>query len=563
MSASAIDEIEDRLRDLTEALREAGCIEAAQPLESFGREFTDPTRVRPSVNAIRARLQYWREHPEELPESARIMLAANRLEDVCREALAAGVIAVAPPTLGAKARRKLAVAVVTLLCGTLSMLIPVGLIRAGFDPDDWNKERKLSPRKVPRGEEDSIGLKALAGALRPEAVGRIEFAPLDACRARSRNGARCAQTSPRLWAEGRLPTYEIKLPHQTYGLLFSISSARMLNGVGVANLLTAATDETPEGHYEIPLTVTYYGYTPRSCELIDRVQDRCPGPSRGPGERHPGVGAPTVVVDVVPGDPSQRLGEKRRAQAEAAERRRKAEERAKQIGSALSQIDDLIAQTRKLVAQKRWEQVSERVQKLGTLFQPLDSMSLTQGESEALPADIADVRARFELLRDRLDDFEDQVFERTFTSVAAESNRKVAEESLLLRLGAQFHISKEYVERIYTSRADEIERRLKARAQAHLDRLRAEQTALEARCGPMPPAAWTAVESYVKSMYAEASVEVSLGECMTARLTERECWVIHCDFVLKREVAVELPKVVSKREADFHFTHQRIVGHRP
>jgi hypothetical protein len=562
MSTSAIDEIEDRLRDLSEALREGGCIEAAQALESLGRDFTDPTRVRPSVNAIRARLEHWRARPEELPESAKIIFAANRLEDVCREALAAGVIAVAPQTLGAKLRRQLRVALVTLLCGALSLLIPVAMIRAGFDPDDWNKERKLTLHRVPRGEEDSIGVSALASAVRPDAVRGIEFAPLDGCRGRSRSGARCAQTSPRLWAEGRLPTYEIKLPHQTYGLLFSISSPRMVNGVGTANLLTAATDETPEGHYEIPLTATYHGYTLRACEWLDRIQDRCPSPRKGLGERHPGVRAPIVVVDVVAGDPSQRLGEKRRAQAEDSERRRKAEERVQQIGAALSQIDDLISQTRTLVAQKRWEQVNERVQKLGTLFQPLDSISLTQGDSEAIPAGIADVRARFESLRDRQGEFEDQVFERTFAAVAAESNRKVAEESLFLRLGGQFHISKEYVERIYTSRADEIERRLTARTKARLDRLTAEQEALERRCGPMPPSAWSAVESYVKAIHAEPSVEVSLGECMTPRLTERECWVIHCDFVIKREVAVELPKVVTKREADFRFLHGTIAGHR-
>jgi hypothetical protein len=563
MSTSAIDEIEDRLRDLTEALREGGCLEPAQALEVLGRDFTDPRRVRPSVNAIRARLEHWRERPDELPESAKIMLAANRLEDVCRDALAAGVIAVAPPTLGAKLRRKLIIVGITLLVGALSLLVPVMLLRAGFDPDDWHKERKLRARRVPRGEEDSIGVAALASALRPDAVRGIEFAPLDGCRGRGGGGVRCAQTSPRLWAEGRLPTHEIKLPHQTYGLLFSFSSPQLVNGVGMVNLLIAATYETPEGHYEIPLTATYHGYTPRTCEWLDRVQDRCPSPSKGPGERHPGIAAPTVVVEVVPGDPSQQLGEKRRAQAEDNERRRKAAERAQQIGAALSQIDDLISQTRKLAAQKRWEKVSERVQKLGSLFQPLDSISLTQGETDALPAEIADVRARFASLRDRLEDFEDQVFERTFAAVAAESNRKVAEESLLLRLGGQFRISKEYVERIYTSRADEIERRLKAHAQAHLDRLKAEQEALERRCGPMPPSGWAAIESYVRANHAEPSVEVSLGECMTPRLTERECWVIRCEFALEREVAVELPKVVTKHEADFRFAHGRVAGHHP
>src|SRR5438552_8032700 len=110
MSSRAIDEIEDRLADLIEALREAGAPEIAAMLERHARDFTVPTRVRRSVNAIRAQLEAWRADASELPDSPKVMLAANRLEDECRGALAAGVVVAAAPTLAAQSRRKPAIA---------------------------------------------------------------------------------------------------------------------------------------------------------------------------------------------------------------------------------------------------------------------------------------------------------------------------------------------------------------------------------------------------------------------------------------------------------------------
>lgn len=562
MSDSVIDEVEERLRDLTNVLIEAGCDAQARSIGDHSRDFTVQTRVRRSVNAIRSQLAHWRQHPEELPDSPKIMLAANRLEDVCRDALAAGFISSAALTFGAQVRRKVTIAGVTLLCGAVAILIPLGMVRAGFDPSDWNRERKLPTRRLPRGEEDSVRIFALERALLPEAVRGVEFYLAGRCSQRLPGDARCAQAPERLWAEGRLPTFELKLPHQTYGLLVAFSNAAAPRGFGAANLLLAASDETPEGHYEIPLMATYAGYTPQACEVLMRIQDSCPGPRRGKGERHADVRVPLVVVDVVRGDPSRRLGEKRRAQAEAEEMRRRVEQRAAQISAALSEIDRLVKETATLVAQKRWEQVRERVRKLATLFQPLEGDALAHDESESLPAEVTEVRARFELLRDKLDAFEARVFERTFNVVSAENNRRVPEERLLLQLATQFGVSKEYVEAIYTDRADEIERRLKARAQSHLDALRSEQEARERRCGPLPVEGWDAVKRYVKRELAEPNVEITLGECMTPRLTQQDCWVMHCDYAHKREVSVERPPIVTKHQADFFFVNGRITRSR-
>src|SRR6185295_18625572 len=143
MSSAAIDEIEDRLHDLTEALRQVGAPEIARPLEEQGSAFTNPLLVRRAVHQISAQLEHWRMHPEELPDTPKVMLAANRLEDACREALAQGVIDAAPPSTGAQVRRKLAIALGTLIAATIALLVPLVMVHFGVDFADLGHERKM------------------------------------------------------------------------------------------------------------------------------------------------------------------------------------------------------------------------------------------------------------------------------------------------------------------------------------------------------------------------------------------------------------------------------------
>ena len=563
MSSRAIDEIEERLQDLGDALREAGSPEIAEQLERHAADFNEPTRVRRSVNTLRAQLERWRQQQSdaELPETAKVLLASNRLEDACRNALAAGVIAAAPASFAAQSRRKLAIALVTLLCGGFALLIPIALVEAGIDFSDLGKGRRLAPVRLPRGEEDHLPISALAEALRPQAVTSVGFEPLGGCKLPLPEGSTCSEAPPRLWAEGRLPTYEIKLRHQAYGLLFSIANARLEAGrLAEGKLLLAATDDTPDGHYEIPITAMYGGYTPQRCELMQRLTRACPAPRVGKGERHAGVPLALVVIHVVPGDPSKRLGEKRLAQAEAEEARRKAEERAQQIAAAVTAIEGVLAETEQLVARRRWEEARPRVQKLGALFEPLEGVALPSEAADA-PGSVGKVRARYEILHEKLEAFEQQIFDRTFAAVTAESNRSVPEDRLMQRIAGQFRVTPGYVQEIYTGSADEIQRRIEASSQAHLEQLKAQQQARERKCGVLPKGAWATIDHYVRARYAEPRVEIELGECMTPRLTERDCWELRCDYRRKVEVAVERPKVVTKHTATFYMMQDRITRH--
>jgi hypothetical protein len=564
MSARAIDEIEERLGDLSEALRQADAPELADVLEREALAFTEPTRVRRSVNAIRAQLESWRLNGGDLPETPKVLFAANRLEDACRDALAAGVIDAAPATFAAQSRRKVAIALATLLCGGLALLIPIALVESGVDFSDVRAERTIGPLRLPRGEEHSLSISALAASSLPSATKGVRFVPRGECKELLRDEATCTPAPPRLWPEGRLPTYELKLEHQAYGLLFSVSGAKLGGSdIGEGRLLLAATDDTPEGRYEIPLTATYLGYTPQRCETFARLRNACPRPRTGEGEQHVDVAVPIVIVEVVQGDPSRRTGEKRLEQAEAAEARKKAQERAGQIEAVLTEIQAVLSETERLIGRKSWETAREKVQKLAQLFAPIEGADLGAGEQDALPEAVGEVRARFEALRDKLEEFESRVFEQTFTTVTADSNRRVPEDSLLQRIGRQFRVSPAYVQEVYTARADEIQRRLDAKARAHLEQLKAAQQAREQRCGPLPTQAWAVIDRYVRQVYAEPRVEIALGECMTPRLTERECWEIRCDFKRKVEVAVERPKVVTRHEATFYLSRDRILRHHP
>lgn len=561
--ASAIAEIEERLRDLVDALREAGAKDLANDLWRYTRDFTSPQRVRKSVNDLRQQLEDWRANPSDFVDTPKVTFAANRLEDLCRDGLASGVIVAAPLTVAAHARRKATIALATLLISGFVLAVPVALIAAGIDITDLGAERKSDMVRLPRGEEASANVSVLVEAELPLSVIGLELEPLGGCKAPLPRDATCGEATPRLWPEGRLKTYEIKLRHQAYGLLFSIADAEVLDGkFGKARVLLAATDETPEGRYEVPLTGAYLGYTPQRCEIAQRLTASCPDPRIGKGERHAGLPVPIIVVEVTPGDPARRVGEKRLAEAEAEEARRKAEERAGQIAEAMTEIRAVVAETEKLLGRKRWQEARPRIQKLQALFAPLDGLVLTQEDLDLIPVEVGEIRTRFEAMQDRLLAFENRIFEQTFLAVIDEKNRHVAEERILQRIASQFAVTPEYVEEVYTGRAEEIQKRMAARDQAHLDQVKAHQQALEQRCGTLPKDGWRSVNEYLGKLPLASNVELVLGECLTPRLTEDDCWILRCTYKLKVEVSVERPKVITKREANFFLVHGRITRHR-
>ena len=370
---------------------------------------------------------------------------------------------------------------------------------------------------------------------------------------RSSGAADCGSAPSRLGPGGRRETFELRLPHQAYGLLFSFEPPRLLAGAGRSTLLLAATDDTPEGEYRIPLEAAYVGYRP-ACSTVDKLLGSCAQAGVAGELKHAGIGVPPVRVRVVQGDPSARAGQRRLEEAREQERQQKAAQRAQELAAVLSELDAEMKGTFKLLRRRKYEEVRARVDKLAALFEPLNSLSVEETGEPVLEA-----RARFDELREGLAKFENKVFEAAFKRLNDPDNAKVSEAKLMDRVARRHRISARYLTQIYTARADEIQQRLEALAQARLQAQQAELAAREKHCGPLPTGADRTVAASLSELQVEG--DLKLGECFTPRLTDRDCWMLQCDFTRSRLVAIELPRKVTKHRGKFFLRHGKVVDH--
>jgi hypothetical protein len=552
-----IEEIRERLRDFTEALREADAESVAREFEAYEAQFTDQKEVRRAVAAIQAYLRRFRDGQAELPDTPKAEVTANLLEDSCRAALGAGVITAATPSLRTQATRKATVAFWAILFGLLVLAVPVGLVMTGFDPTDAHVERVLPTFDLPQGEEHSMSLNVLSKTQQPKATTGVEVRPLGGCKGPLPDGSSCSEAEARLWAFGRLPTYELKLADQAYGLLFSVTGPQLAGDLGQATLLLAATDRTPEGMYKVPFEAAYLGYTPEQCNVVQRLQRKCVRSRLGEGARHEGVGVPSVMVRVRRGDPSARSGEKRLEAAMAEEAKKRAEELAARLGGAIDAIEAALQQTEDLLRKKQWVKVRERIDKMGTLFAPIDD-ALGQGlDATSVPQSIVKARDRFDDQRDRLDAFENDSFERLYAVLTAPANGERPENELIARVAQQLKIPVQYLEDIYTSRADEIQRRVEEAAQQRQTDLQAAQKQLEARCGTLPTNAWQLAEEWLEQQHKRTRIK--LGDCFSPRLKPDTCWTYECHYAMSVLISIDQPWETTKHTVTFNVRAGRVV----
>ncbi len=554
-----IEEIQERVRDFVQALRKAQAPAIVKLIESYTRGFTDATQVRRSVTALAKHLEHCREHPDELPDMPIVHIAANRLEDVCKDALRAGVIFAARPTLVARSGRKLAVVAGALAVGAAILAAPVILTALGVDFADLHLARETGKIELPQGDQASVAVSVLVEAAEPAAVRGVEIFPRDHCSHELRGGGSCKSVDARYWVDGKLPTFELRLPKQAYGLLFAVADPELIGRVGKSTVLVAATEDTPEGIYRIPLEGAFLGYQPARCGILERIKETCIPRRVGPDARHEDMPVPTVVVEVVRGDPTRTVGEKRRKQAMATEQKRKAEERASQIAGALSKIKAVMDDTAKTLRKKRFEEARGRIDKLTLLFAPLDALAAEDALVDAVPVEVEEVRARFEDMRSELRAFEDRAFDQAFKMLAAKENKDRSEAELMGGVASRMHISRQYMEAIYTMHADEIEKRMDQAEKARLAHVRAAKAALEQRCGPLPTDTWKNVESYLRASFRRS--KVVLSECLTPRLSDADCWSVTCDFKDILPTGETEPDIVTAHKWTFLLRNERIVRH--
>jgi hypothetical protein len=556
-----IEEVKERVRAFTQALRQAGAEDIAQRIDGYAAGFIDRTQVRRSLDAIKQQLQYFRNYPEQLPGLPIVQIAANRLEDVCKDALRAALIEPARPSLRAASKRKLGVITSALSVAGLVLLLPLGVTMFGVDLTDLFKTRALPSVRLAQGDASQVQLNALEPSLRPAETRAVEFYVLEHCPRELPAGQSCRSVGVRQFANERLPAYEIMRDGEAYGLFAAFPTGHMIGAVGTGSVLLEANADTPAGRYELPLQATFTGYTPERCGLLLRLQKRCEPVQLGAHEQHEGVPAPTVVVEVVRGAPGRMEHLAERKQAEQAEQRARAERRAEQITGAVTEIRAVLDDTQGMLRRKRYDAARERIDKLAKLFAPLDALVVTGGEAEPLPADVTGLRARFEAERRELASFQDRAFEAAYAALGRAKASHASADVVLGEVAKKLSITGEFMEAIYAEHADQLEARQSRSEQGRLAAEKAAADAVLQRCGALPTGAWHEVEAYLSAMAKSARVKTRMNECFTPRLNPRGCWSVVCDFsevIPQDDVA---PDVIKPHKWTFNLQHGRVVAH--
>ena len=564
--SAGIQEVQERVRDFTAALRSAGAAETAQRIERYAHGFVRATEVRRSVAAIQEQLRYFRTYPEELPDLPIVQVAANRLEDACRVALAAGLIEPARPSLRAASKRKLGVIVTTLAGAGLVFVLPLGLTMFGVDWNDLRHTRALAPARLAQGDEVSVSVNALVAAEDPVVTKGVEFYVKDHCGENLGDGMKCRRAEPRELGGAVRPTYEITLDNQVYGLFIGFGETGLLGAVGNGMVWATATWDTPEGRYEVPLQAAFTGYSPERCGILERIQDRCETKRIGDDAKHEGLPVPTVVIDVVRGDPTKQSVAKRQKEQERKQREQEAERRATELAQNVEQIKAVLDDTGRMLRKKQWELARERTDKLTELFSPLDALVVSGAEGEPLPVEVAGLRARFEEQRRQLQTFEDRAFEAAFeaTHGSAGATRPAADggksqDARLTEVANKLKITPAYMEVIFAAHAEQLEARLAAAEAARRAQQQATESALLKRCGPLPTRAFSEIKAFLSAMGHAAHVQTRLNECLTPRLSDKHCWAVVCRF--DELVPGQLTDTVRPQRWTFLMRDGRVTEH--
>ncbi|MEY4579283.1 MAG: hypothetical protein RL701_3986, partial [Pseudomonadota bacterium] len=456
VTPTPIEDVSERVRDFTRALREAGAEDIAQRIDGYAGGFVDSTQVRRSVDAIRQQLRYFRAYPEELPDLPVIQIAANRLEDACKDALRAGLIEPARLSLRAQSKRTFSVVFGTLFSAGLLVLVPFALVFAGIDVEDLWRGRVSPLVRVQKGSYVSAPVQALEATGDVRATQGVEFSVSGGCPVQLARGASCHASGLKSFGSLELQAYEVMLPDEAYGIQVAFTDAHLLGAVGRGQVLISAGPETPEGVYQVPLAAAFLGYAPAHCSWYLQLLSRCTQAQSGPKVRSEEVPVATLPVRVVPArhTPAELVTQQN------VEQRKRIDERAAQIVGAVKEIQAVLDDTQSLLQKKRFESVQERIDKLTHLFEPLDASAVAGTEGEALPIDVVALRARFEAERKELAAFRDRAFESAYLALSAPHDKALSDDRILARVAQQLGVSPAFMDQIYAEHAEQLEQRL-------------------------------------------------------------------------------------------------------
>lgn len=556
---AGIEEVRQRARDFTKALRESGADDIAERVEKHVSGFVDVATVRRSVEAIRQQLRHFRAYPEELPEQPVVHIAANRLEDACKDVLRAGVIAPARMSLRAQSKRKLGLVVVTLCIAALMFGVPLALAMSGVDFTDWRKVRELHTLTLPKNSVRAIPVNVLEESLDPAHTSNVELYVAGRCPARLAGGLSCRDAGERAFGSIKLPAYEVMLPDEAYGVQIAFTDARLLGAVGTANVLVTAVPETPEGLYIVPLEAAFVGYTPEHCNPLLQVMSRCTPAQLGPQALHAERAVPSLRVQVTK--------EIVRSREDVIEEQRLMQQRAitqrvQNITAMLGAVRAALDDTEKQMKKKRFEAARARLDELAKLFEPLDALVVATADDESLPDDVLRLRARFEQSAQKQARFEDNAFDVVYAALSKTRGPADNDDKVFARVARQLSISVPFVERIYAEHAEQLEQRLTRAQDAEKQAEQKAHDALMRRCGPLPKNSFQEVKAFLSARARHYGTRLRMRECLTPRLAPENCWSVVCEFEDIRSTPDKIDDEVQRHSWTFEMRNGRVVHHR-
>jgi hypothetical protein len=555
---AGIEEVRQRARDFTKALRAAGAGDVADGVERHVSGFVDVTTVRRSVEAIRQQLRHFRAYPEELPEQPVVHIAANRLEDACKAVLRGEVIAPARMSLRAQGKRKLRLVTLTLSCAALLLGVPLALAMSGVDFTDLQKERLLAPVDLPKASVKVVHVNVLEESSDPAHTAGVELFVAGRCPARLANGMSCRDSGERSFGSRKLPAYEVMLPDEAYGIQVAFTDMRLLGAVGVGKVMVTALPETPEGEYVVPLGAAFVGYSPESCSVLMQVMSRCTPAARGPRALHERL-APALRVRVTKEVVRSRedvLAEQR------LEQQRAIAERVQNITATLGAVREALDDAERHIKKKHFEPARACLDELAKLFEPLDALVVATADDEGLPEDVLHLRARFERSVQQQAHFEERAFETVYAALSKARGAASVDEKVFARVASQLKVTVPFLERVYSEHAEQIEQRIE---RAHDAEKLAEQKAHEAllrRCGPLPKTSFQEVRAFLTARARHVGSRLEMHECLTPRLSPETCWSVVCNFDEIRSVHGSLDDEVHRLSWTFQLRYGRVFHHR-
>jgi hypothetical protein len=540
-----IADVAERAKDLMTSLRKEGRSDLAAIVKKHVRLFKVPDEVRRSVTDLQKLLEQWRENPEDLPDNLQVRFEAEQLEDTCRLVLGIGTgdsaketIKALPLTIIDRIVWLVRLVALALAIGGSVFGLPILAAEMGID---WigHKWRYETPTVwAAQGKEVRVEVNILARAQLPDSTGLVEVYPVDRCRDSVHWDILAfkrwfCKLSDRQLADDGSPTYEMLEKGGLHGVLFAISNSEMTGSVGHAVVQVFPTEATPPGVYKIPLQGSYRGYRPGECSGFGPLRSCGKAVADENGE-HGGLRVPTVVVRVTTTSKvaeggfrtpmeTKEIEEKRRAAEEAEAKLRQREQ---ELAARIKEAVESVAEIQAAFAAGKWVAGRDRINELSTLHGELNAKSKQQRHPADYKDDLVELRHRLEKQREALKEFEKRVYLATFRALHVD--KMSSARAAVNAVAVQFGIPVDYVKRLYDDRIGETKMRLKQLAEERLARDHAAWQAAKDRCGPSPSRPAEEIERYLRAVLRDPNA--SVGECLSPRLTDQDCWMVMCAF---------------------------------